>query len=777
MRIVVIGFLLGILICQQLASLPEQLYCWLLSIAAIILLILSLYNKFSMLLWLGGISLGLVWMCWQASNILAQNLPPTLIGKNINIQGYILDLPVQTDKYTQFNLRINKLEYSGQVYDFKAKVRFRWYGNKLRLKPGQLWSFNTKLKPVHTIVNFGVADPGKYLFMQRIRATANLNKNSAAQLLAETKNINLWRYYLVQHLKSGIKHLPNAGIILSIAVGDRSLMRDEQWDWFRATGAVHLVAISGLHVSSLGLFGFGLGSIFWKLVLMLGLINHKLPLRQFALILSLILVSIYILISGFSISAQRAYIMLLGILLPILLNYSLSSSQRIALALAFVLVYDPLATLSVGFWLSFTLVSLIIYLYTFTPKAKPNIIYWLYYLIIIQLMLSIAAYPLVKYFFHDAPFIASILTNLLLVPLATLVIIPAILFTSLLYLILPNAAILIFGLISAGFDLLFEIGKFNIGLEQQLIAWLPLKKSINILSIITTILAIILIFAPRWLPIRYLGFIYLLPLWLIFKQPELEYGEFELTVFDVGQNLAVAIRTQNRHILYDTANDWMGKRVVVPYLRNHNIHNLDLLIISHADSDHIGGADYVTKQIAVGQILSGERQVAELSPYLDSTMQIPLAYCQAGQTWRWDGVIFSILHPDEQYNFNSNDRSCVLKITAKSGSALLTGDITANVEYKLVRQQNLNADLLLAAHHGSKSSSTPAFIAAVAPQVVVFSTGYLNAHRHPHPEILHRYQTQNIKIFNTPETGSLKFHSQQLQQPILAREFKPRIWH
>jgi competence protein ComEC len=288
--------------------------------------------------------------------------------------------------------------------------------------------------------------------------------------------------------------------------------------------------------------------------------------------------------------------------------------------------------------------------------------------------------------------------------------------------------------------------------------------------------------APRGWPLRWLGCVTWLPLLLNTPQRPQE-GEFWLTAFDVGQGNALLIETRHHRLLYDTGPAYSpeadgGNRVILPYLRGRGIRHLDAMIVSHSDIDHAGGALSVLDEIAVG----------EMSSSLPEQSAIVLAApahrrCEAGQSWTWDGVRFDMLHPSpESYataKLKPNHRSCTLKVTLGKHSVMLAGDIEAAQERQLLEQQPeaLQATVLLAPHHGSGTSSTPAFLRAVQPEIAIFQVGYRNRYRHPKAEVFERYQSLGIRRLRSDDSGAIRFVFGERMHVEEFRRTHARYWH
>jgi competence protein ComEC len=285
---------------------------------------------------------------------------------------------------------------------------------------------------------------------------------------------------------------------------------------------------------------------------------------------------------------------------------------------------------------------------------------------------------------------------------------------------------------------------------------------------------------PRGFPSRWLGLLPMAAL-LLWAPLRPAPGELRVTVLDVGQGLAVHAQTATHDLLFDTGPAFSdeadsGNRIILPYLRAMGVQSLDTLVITHADIDHSGGAESVVDGIAVGEMLTSV-------PFENRLAALPVVQrpCSAGEAWEWDGVHFELLHPladaYDRSGGKSNDMSCVLKIAGPGGSMLLTGDIEARSEAQLVARdrEKLRADVLLVPHHGSRTSSTPGFLAAVGAMRAVIPVGYRNRFHHPHPAVLERYS--NVALYRTDRDGALTVgYSAAGIHVSSARRLQPRYW-
>jgi competence protein ComEC len=284
---------------------------------------------------------------------------------------------------------------------------------------------------------------------------------------------------------------------------------------------------------------------------------------------------------------------------------------------------------------------------------------------------------------------------------------------------------------------------------------------------------------PRGIPARYLGGVLCLP--LLF--PVLEHpatGEAWVEVLDVGQGTAVLIRTAHHALLYDTGPAFgdsdAGERIVLPRLFGLGLEKLDGLILTHDDLDHTGGAPSVLRDMNVDWIATS------LPPDRPLFLGQHVMRCQRGQSWQWDAVRFDMLNPPAaayQESRKDNNMGCVLKVTGSGRSLLMTADAEAPAEHEMVTAEahDLQADVLLAGHHGSKTSSTPEFVQAVGAKQVIFTMGYRNRYGHPHWSVVDRFRAAGAGLSRTDRAGNLNFSlASAVIRPHGWRHARHRYW-
>jgi len=370
--------------------------------------------------------------------------------------------------------------------------------------------------------------------------------------------------------------------------------------------------------------------------------------------------------------------------------------------------------------------------------------------------------------------LTSLPANAIAIPWVSFVVMPLTLLGTAMILPLPTLGGELLHIATYIIDILFVSLEWFASFEWSL--WLHYTPPLW--TVITAMVGVAILLLPRGFPARWLGIVWLLPLFFI-PPAYPQRGEVWFTLLDVGQGLAAVIRTENYVLVYDTGPKSRsgfdtGSAVVIPFLRAKGIQQIDRLLISHGDNDHSGGARSILETLTVSEVLTSATEKFKGDNVLS---------CQAGQHWHWDNVNFQILYPPANFIVSKkNNRSCVLKVTTASGiSILLPGDIEKRAEYNLLRRYrtDLKADILIAPHHGSKTSSTENFIDAVQPTIALFPVGYRNRFGHPNKEIMQRYRRRKIHTWDTAKAGAIQFRLSDdgISEFWLAREEMRRYWH
>ena len=757
MRSFTLGFFLGTLSLLWLTALPSKLVLLLSGISSIGCLCSFSYLSRQMHWHKIGVNLllGLLIGCSSAlySAWHLQTQWPSLqqAPLELRLSGRVSSVPQRHDRSMQFLFTLDE----NQVLTGKLSVT--WYQPYvLDLKAGERWQLTLKVKRPHATQNSNSLDHEKWLFAERITGIAQIKPQATQQKLAAAPwwYPHRWREHSKQGLASTLANSKVLGLIQGLAIADTSNISDAQWQVLQQTGTVHLLAISGLHITMVAAFALLPVGLLWYRYPKLALL---VPRPVATTVLGASFASLYVLLAGFELPAQRTLIMLLVLMAGFVTRHPFRFSQTYSLALLLVLINDPLACLSAGFWLSFITVGLLVWLGT-RHYRLPR---WA--ALRIQLSLSFLSLVLSAAFFGLVSWIAP-LANLVAIPWITFIVTPLILIGMLLDLISHRLAALLWQLAAWLLDWLMQLLAY--------LASLPFAASHTLVYptiwLIIAGLGISLLLLPKGMPARWLGFIGLLPL-ALYQPPRLAHGSFQLNVLDVGQGSAHVLQTATHVLVFDTGAKSsesfdMGKRVVLPYLYGQGIHQLDKLMLSHADNDQNGGADAVTQGVSVQEVMGSS---ADVLPAHKVTL------CQAGQQWQWDGVDFTVLHPSPEFTGKSdNERSCVLRVSNAYHSVLLTGDIEKDAELQLVTpQHSLASEVLILAHHGSKYSSSYTFLDAVQAKLAIASSGYLNRFNHPHPETIARLNQHAIPWLNTVQSGAISLYF-----PPDAAAFKLEQW-
>ncbi len=753
-----LGFVTGVWWLHRLPELPAADWLWAMALPV------GLWwwrPRWRPVLALGA---GFLWALGHAIWLAPQPPPPALEGRDLLLEGRVLGLPEASERRTRFRFQIERALLAGDDTGLRGLVRLAWYRDAPELEAASRWRLLVRLKRPHGFLNPGGFDYEGWLYRQGLGATGYVRPSPENRQIAPAplSSLDRWRQRLGQALDLALGGRPQAGLARALLLGDRSGLSREQWEIFTRTGTNHLMAISGLHIGIVGGLCFLLGRRLWSLV-------PRLPLLvaapRAAALAALAGAAVYAGLAGFSVPTRRALIMLLVVLGGLLLRRAPGPANSLGLALLLVTALDPPAVLAAGFWLSFVAVAAI--LYGISGRLPDNGIWrrwgrtqWLVFL---------GLFPLLLLLFHRVS-LAAPLVNLLAVPWFSLVIVPLLLLGALL---LP-LGLGVWPLLLAEKLLGWSMSALEWVAAWPLSSWHPAAAPAWVWW--PAAAGVLLLLAPRGLPGRWLGAVLLLPL-LLARMPGPAPGEVWLGLLDVGQGLSAVLRTRGHTLVYD-----LGPRfsdsfdaatgVLLPYLRRAGVGEIDLLVLSNADADHVGGAGKLLRQIPVRRLLSG--QAAELA-------ELGAEPCRAGSEWTWDGVRFRLLHPPSGEHWRGNDSSCVLAVENAAGRILLPGDIEAPAERALLAAYGgkLASRILLAPHHGSATSSTPELVAAVRPDFVLYSTGYRNRFGFPRPVVSQRWSAARALGLATADTGAIEFRlgaDGRLHGPRLARQRQRRHW-
>ncbi len=713
-------------------------------------------------------AVGFCWALGMAHLRMDDRLAPELEGKDIEVVGVVAGLPAAGERGLRFEFEPESAEVK-----LPARILLSWYRSALYeeqpaiaaepVHPGERWRFTVRLRRPHGQLNPNGFDYEAWLLERDVGGTGYVRSSKKAfpEKLGERNSfsdrIERIRESVRDRFKRVLGETPASGILAALAVGDQRSITPEEWRLFSRTGVTHLMSISGLHVTLVsGLFAW-LASFLWRRSAFLTL---RLPARQAGAAAAILGALGYTLIAGYAVPAQRTFWMVTVVAIALWSGRIASPARTLALALAAVLLSDPWAVLSAGFWLSFGAVALIFFV---ANEGEPKPVQWLR----VQHAITLGLAPAALFLFGQASIVGP-LANAVAIPAVSAVVTPLALAAA----VLPWDGLLQFSALLMEWLLQF--------LEwcASLPAALWQQHAPPLWSVLLALAGVLWLLAPRGVPWRATGLALMLPA-VALPPPAPAAGEAWITTLDVGQGLAVLVRTAHRALLYDAgpafgADANSGERVIAPYLRASGIGRLDAMVVTHNDNDHSGGASSVAENFEVDALLSSLPADHPLLGLASGTRR-----CAAGQNWTWDGVRFEFLHPQSEQARakKTNDLSCVLKVSAGARSMLLTGDIEKSAETEMLARDSaaLSADVLLVPHHGSRTSSSEAFLAAVRPAAAVVPVGYRNRFGHPNGDVLGRLGTN---IYRTDLDGAVTVRLSSGNFDIKGeRQQHRRYWH
>ena len=722
-------------------------------------------------------------------------LDPRLEGRDIAVTGVVAAMPQRNETGIRFRLDVDAATLADEPVRVPPRLYLGWYGGAVpggdgilelqrqaaELHAGERWQMTVRLKAPHGNSNPHGFDYELWLWEQGLQATGYVRagpRDMPPRLVGSTwlHPIERARQDVRDSVIERIADRKAAGLLAALVVGDQNAIDRADWDVFRATGVAHLMSISGLHITMFAWAAALLVGALWRRSARLCL---AWPAQHAALAGGIVLAAAYALFSGWGVPAQRTVWMLATVGLLRLSGRRWPWPQVWLLACAVVVTIDPWALLQAGFWLSFVAVG-VLFASDSRPRAARDLSAavqceprWrdrLLAMVREQWVITLALAPLTLLLFGQVS-VVGLLANALAIPWVTLVVTP-----------LALAGVFV--------PPLWDVAAWALQALGGYLGWLAALPFATISAPAPALWAgaagvlggILLALRLPW-HLRLLGVPLLLPvmLWQVARPAP---GEFELLAADIGQGNAVIVRTAGHTLVYDagprySAESDAGHRVLVPLLRALD-ERVDALVLSHRDTDHTGGAAAVLAMQPRAALLSSIEEGHELQAVRTSRR------CAVGQGWEWDGVRFEVLHPapgDYADARKPNALSCVLRVSNGRRTALLAGDIEQAQEARLAlagsaqMETMLRADLLLVPHHGSKTSSSEAFLEAVAPSLAIVQAGYRNRFGHPAAPVLDRYRQRGVAVIDSPRCGAARWHSADPARVACQREIAPRYWH
>lgn len=749
---------------------------------------------------------GLAWALLAGHNLLGQQLPEELVGRDLLVRGQISGLPERDVQRLRFDFRVQAISNRNgdhlPLEHFPQKLQLSWYqprsdgrkptndqrpGDLPQLAIGDHWQLAVRLKRPRGFVNPAGFDYHAWLLRQEVGATGYVLAQGDNRLLPGRTPPFHWEDWINQRRQNlqqwVVRHSdsPERGILVALLIGDSALVEKPQWQRMQQTGTSHLIAISGLHVGFLALFGFYLGLLLGKCV---QLVWHRCPALMIAWSSAIVCAAFYAALAGFNIPTVRTLMMLSLFYAACLVRRNLAISDIFCWALALIVLLDPLAAYDMGFWLSFGAVALLLMYFSGRLIPRGSVEPWGGFTVK-ELLIGFVRSQWVMFVGLVLPLSLLVSSVSLVAPVGNAIAIPLITFF-VVPLLLIGAAVgdawvgLSNTLLAMAAVAMEWLAVFLEGLLALAGAWASPVVAFSPGLLLLLVLSLAVILLPRGLlprPLGFIGLVLVAGLNFLIKPASAE--DLKITLLDVGQGTAIVVQVGVHTLIYDTGPQYSrsfdaGSAIVAPYLFAQGIRAVDYAVVSHWDADHAGGLRGLLEKVTVGQLLVGE-------PARVNNPSTPLQNCHDYLPWRWHKVEFRFLAVPAHGRTNANNHSCVLLIRYGDEFIVLPGDIETSVEQQLLYTDQVPAALALvaAAHHGSRTSSGALWVERTRPRYVVYSTGYRNQHGHPHPQVQARYRAVGSQAINTAEAGAVIFswRDGHLQTLELQRERARRYWY
>ncbi|KFZ40811.1 hypothetical protein JS81_05205 [Thermoactinomyces sp. Gus2-1] len=707
-------------------------------------------------------------------------IPSTVEGEEMTVAGTIISSPVVDGDVLRFDLKLDRLQQKDRVINGnreKIRVFLSLQSKEEAEKAGQLRRYSRIRLPVRMEKPSQRSNPGgmdyrAYLFRQKIHWTGKGKGLHSLVMLKEAPPhpvgwVDAWRKKLAGQLEK-LYDEPVSGYLRGLLLGER-LEVDPDWErQYTRLGLVHLLSISGLHVTVLT-------GIVYYILKWIGLTREK------AAWVVLGLLPVYAVLTGLGAPVARAAVMAGLTMVALIFRKPGDSLSFWGIALLLLLVWDPYQLFEAGFQLSFLLTAGLI---VWTEPVSGQLTWLpspLRYPVAGNLVAEWLSFPLVIDHFHEYSFM-SLPANLLFAPIVSFVVLPV-------------------SLLLLGLSWIWESGSMGaanvmetgIRMMQGGMEWLSTWKA----------------FCPAfpsppewWILLYYLSSAMALWSWLrrgkpvflaasvaalsllLWAEPGKEDVLARLAFLDVGQGDATVIETANGqtvlvdgggHVRYDNHEAWrrrkhpfrVGEDVIVPYLKSQGIQKIDWLILTHGDQDHINGLLDVIRRFPVQKVVRNARLPANEEERQLMTelhrQKVPVYVSPVGRTLEIErGTGFAFLHPDPVRHGGkgeaTNEDSVVCLFSVHGINVLFPGDIGTETEKRLLQRWRWPAvDILKVAHHGSGSSTHETWLDVLKPKHAVISAGRYNTYGHPAPEVISRLEKRGISIWRTDQQGAVIF--------------------
>ncbi len=763
-----ISFLLGVILSLFSPTVPELFYITLLLLTLAIFYVCKSLRTFICL------ALGLLWGLNQANQLeqtwKCNNLKPEIVFKKaqnltFNVASVTLLKGDAAHQQSHYYVKVTHLD--NILLRCPFNMRLSWQDQRLSIAQGMVINAKVRIKPTYSLGNTGTFNYRKWLLAKHVIATGYVRKSDSNILVDD--QVTVRQGWLNHYLLSLCKDC--SPLILALTFGERSHFGDEEWRVLSATGTQHLMAISGLHIGLVAVMTTLVLSSLVRLFSFITLLFKRSPsllnanIQPYLLLTSFAITCFYGYLAGLSIPTIRALTLFGLYVLMKIFKLQMSIFRVLLLSSVIMVLINPVMIMASSFWLSFYAVFVILFVIwrfqLFTRGGQQGLIRQflthMKLLVLIQLGLVIFMIPINSLLFGQlAPY--SGLSNLIAVPVVSFIVMPLLMVSVMTAPISQLVSSSSIYLANFTLDLLWD---FLAGIASVQSAVLPLLMWHQVILIAFVLILFALSVwhqSMRWKTcLKSMASAVLILSCFAFSFHNSE--DWEVYTLDVGQGLSVIILHQGEALVYDTGASYpsgfnMAESVITPFLQAKNITKIHYLIVSHDDNDHAGGLSQLLAHFPVTQLIFNG----------DNAFATP---CLSGMQWQWKGLTLKAIHPSIARG-EDNDDSCVIHVSDGKHSMLLTGDISVKTELALVRSNALSkVDILIAPHHGSKTSSSTAFISSTLPEYVVFSAGFMNRWKMPNKVVLERYEKAGIKTLQTNHQGMIKFDIQKQGIEIL----------
>ena len=688
-----------------------------------------------------SIGVGLFGFAYAASALAA----PALCDGDARGTGWVASIVASTELGQRFLFEFDEPD------DACRRVRLSYYGAS-EVRAGDRLNVSARLRPARGLANPAGFDMERWYRAVRVDGVGTLDAFEPERRgPAEPSADAIHRLILKarEELARRIDRMPlvHGDVIKAVTLGDDSDLNIDTRERFRGAGAIHLLVVSGLHIAVVATLGFALAR---PLATVTGMHPAHLGIAAAASI-----AGAYVVLAGAGLPIVRAYVMTVIVLIGLVAGRRLDGPSVLVTACAAVFLIDPLAILDVGFWLSFGAVACLTVF--FRPRIEPVGGVggaWRGQFVMSTAFVPCSAFLLGVF----APL--SFIANLVLVPLVSLVVVPL-------------ALVGVVTLPWAIGDVALLVADFAIAIAFVALGWFEAFDLARVgghpVAVAAVAVGAALLLTPVSRASRALIAVSIVALLFSHRTTFMPQGHFRVHVLDVGQGLAVVVETRRTALLYDVGASFRGGGdmadfAVLPALETLGVPALDVFVLSHDDDDHAGGARRLLRELDVARFVAGR----------DSAYRsLGASRCSLGETWTFDGVVFRIVH-DGAGAVTSNDRSCVLLVTSADGqSLLLPGDVEQWGERRLTAALDAAGigavTLLVMPHHGSRTSSSDAFVARTRPRIALAAAGFRNHFGHPHAMVVDRFARMGAHVIDTAQTGAVSWQSDQPGRVTVAR--------